>query len=133
MAALGWASRLLSGGLEVGAAAGGAALTAAGLTIPSFLTAKLLTSPRFVRWLTNGMKIVGDDATSLNRHLTRLISVQASEPHLKEELQQYRDAMRTAPRTMTAAVATIMELAGTEGGGATSLFPGTPQLGGITQ
>ena len=89
----------MSGGLDLGAAAGGAAITAAGLTIPSFLTAKLLTSPRFVRWLTSGMKIVGDDATSLNRHLTRLISVQASEPHLKEELQQYRDAMRTAPRT----------------------------------
>ena len=89
----------MSGGLEVGAAVGGAALTAAGLTIPSFLTAKLLlTSPRFVRWLTNGMKIVGDDATSLNRHLTRLISVQAVEPHLKEEIQQYRDAMRAAPR-----------------------------------
>lgn len=39
----------------------------------------------------------------------------------------------TKPRTMTAAAATIMELAGAEGGGATSLFPGTPQLGNLIQ
>ena len=91
----------MSGGLDLGAAAGGAALTTAGLTVPSFLTAKLLTSPRFVRWITDGMRTVGDDATSLNRHLTRLITVQAVEPHLKEEIQQYHDAMRAAPRPWT--------------------------------
>lgn len=59
---------------------------------------KAFDQPRFVRWLTDGMRIVRDDATSLNRHLTRLISVQAVEPHLKEEIQQFRDAMRAAPR-----------------------------------
>jgi len=39
----------------------------------------------------------------------------------------------TKPKTMTAAAATIMELAAAEGGGATSLFPGTPQLENLLQ
>jgi len=37
------------------------------------------------------------------------------------------------PRTLTAAAATIAEIAGIERGGATSPFPGTPQLSGATQ
>jgi hypothetical protein len=36
----------------------------------------------------------------------------------------------TKPKTMTAAAATILEIAGAEGGGARSPFPGTPQLSG---
>jgi hypothetical protein len=88
----GGANLAYSGGLEAAAAG------AAGAVTLGFSGAKLLTSPRFVRWITDGMRTVGDDATSFNRHLTRLISVQASEPHLKEELQQYRDAMRAVRR-----------------------------------
>jgi hypothetical protein len=88
----GGANLAYSGGLEAAAAG------AAGAVTLGFSGAKLLTSPRFVRWVTDGMRTVGDDATSFNRHLTRLISVQASEPHLKEELQQYRDAMRAVRR-----------------------------------
>ena len=88
----GGANLAYSGGLEAAAAG------AAGAVTLGFSGAKMLTSPRFVRWITDGMRTVGDDATSFNRHLTRLISVQASEPHLKEELQQYRDAMRAVRR-----------------------------------
>jgi len=91
----GGANLAYSGGIEAAATGAATAVTL------GFLGAKLLTSPRFVRWVTDGMRIVGDDATSWNRHLTRLITVQAAEPHLKEELQQYRDAMRSAPRPWT--------------------------------
>ncbi len=89
---------LASGTVDAGEALLGAAVAGGATVTSSYGAARLLTSPRFVRWLTDGMRIVRDDATSLNRHLTRLISVQAVEPHLKEEIQQFRDAMRAAPR-----------------------------------
>ena len=61
----------------------------------------------------------------------RLADVLLSSAGRKAVMQLQRTG--TKPRTMTAAAATIMELAGKEGGGATSLFPGTPQLGGAIQ
>ena len=60
----------------------------------------------------------------------RLANVLLSSAGRKAVMQITRTG--TKPRTMTAAAATIMELAGKEGGGATSLFPETEQLSGDT-
>jgi hypothetical protein len=82
----------IAGGLD-GAVT--AAVTGAVGFSGSFLAAKLLAKPEFAKWLATGMKI-GGGQEALSAHLGRLSSVAAIEPQLKDAIDQYEAAVRSA-------------------------------------
>ena len=90
-------STLLGGGGLGGGVEGMATAAAAGAATfaGTFGAAKLLASPTFAKWLATGMKIGGGQA-ALSAHLGRLSSVAAIEPQLKDAIDQYEAAVRTA-------------------------------------
>ena len=101
-----WASLIGGAGVAEQTFSGGLSYTAAaigGATIPPYLVAKLLTNPRFTRWMVNGMKRVTDKPASLNLHLTRLATIAKLEPEIREEIEQYRASIRAAPAIESAA------------------------------
>jgi len=59
---------------------GGAALTIGG--------AKLLTSPRFIRWLAGSARAVASNPNSLPQRIARLEGIAKVEPDLREEINQ---------------------------------------------
>jgi hypothetical protein len=70
----------------LGAAAGGAAAHVA----TGYGSARLLTSPRFVRWLTTSAKAIGRNPNGVIPALTRLEAIAEAEPDLRQEIQGYR-------------------------------------------
>ena len=91
-------STLLGGGGLGGGVEGMATAAAAGAATfaGTFGAAKfLLANPTFAKWLATGMKIGGGQA-ALSAHLGRLSSVAAIEPQLKDAIDQYEAAVRTA-------------------------------------
>ena len=82
----------LGGGLEGAATA--AVAGAAGFGT-SYGAAALLANPSFAKWLATGMKIGGSQA-AVSAHLGRLSSVAAIEPQLKDVINQYEAAVRSA-------------------------------------
>ena len=57
------------------------------------LAAKLITSPRFVKWLTTPIT----SPNGLSAHLGRLVGIAKAEPELAEAIDQYVAALRAAP------------------------------------
>lgn len=57
------------------------------------LAARLITSPRFVRWLTTPIT----KPSGLSAHLGRLVGIAVAEPELREAIDQYVAALRSAP------------------------------------
>lgn len=89
------------GGVGTGAAMGNvspgdAALAAGGVVTSTVLApralAKLITSPRFVDWLSQAAR--SPNTRGLISQLTRLGTVAKAEPAIREEIQQFRDALR---------------------------------------
>lgn len=75
----------------VGAAAGGAAAHVAG----GYGAAKLLTSPKFIRWLGSSARMIGRNPNGYIPALTRLEAIAEAEPELREEIQGYRLRLET--------------------------------------
>jgi len=91
-------STLLGGGGLGGGVEGMATAAAAGAATfaGTFGAAKfLLANPTFAKWLATGMKI-GGGQEALSAHLGRLSSVAAIEPQLKDAIDQYEAAVRSA-------------------------------------
>lgn len=80
------------GGFEGAAMAAGASAVGFGT---SYSAALLLANPSFAKWLATGMKIGGSQA-AVSAHLGRLSSVAAIEPQLKDVINQYEAAVRSA-------------------------------------
>ncbi|MBI9081919.1 MAG: hypothetical protein JEY79_19535 [Pseudodesulfovibrio sp.] len=83
-----------SGGFVSGMVSGGA--TAGGLILAPMATAKLITNPRFVRWLTQGSRVAANtkgsqqaQAQMFSKHLARLVAVAEAEPEIEQEVMQY--------------------------------------------
>ena len=55
--------------------------------------ARLITSPSFVRWLITPVTKVN----GVFPHLGRLVAIAKAEPDLREEINQYVAALRSAP------------------------------------
>lgn len=79
-------------GASVGVIAGSPGLAAAGvattLGLP-LLTAKMMTNPRFVKWLANGIAINPTNFNGMAAHLGKLASVKAREPELTEDIERF--------------------------------------------
>ncbi len=70
--------------------AGGTALgAAAALTGGGYGAAKLLTSPRFVRWLSTSARVVYNNPNALSAQIARLVGVAKAEPDLRDAIGQY--------------------------------------------
>ncbi len=80
--------RLLRGDLAGAATAGG------GTIVAPWISAKLITNPGFVRWLTGTVQSVNAGTPTLTGRITRLIAVAEANPEIREEVGQYIDALR---------------------------------------
>ncbi len=58
------------------------------------VAAKLITSPRFIKWLLTPVT----NPNGIGAHLGRLVGIAKVEPELKEAIEQYIQAMRPAEK-----------------------------------
>jgi hypothetical protein len=75
-----------------------AAFIVAGSLVGPRAAAKLMTNPRFVRWLSVGLELEPTEK-ALMAHLTRLAVVAEAEPSIKDEMERYKQAFRTATKS----------------------------------
>jgi hypothetical protein len=80
-----------------------AAAGAAGHFAAGYGTARLLTSPKFVRWLTTSARTIGTQPNSWQSALTRLDLIAEHEPELRDEINQYRAQVANTFKTSAAA------------------------------
>lgn len=87
------------GGAAAGLAIGGdpqsAGIGVAAVFAPRF-AAKLITSPRFVKWLTTDVA-----PGALGPHIGRLLAIAEAEPEIRDEIEQYVQALRSIPESKT--------------------------------
>lgn len=86
------------GGAGLGYIQGGSEGAIAGAAMPFVLpraAAKLMTNPKFVRWLADGSKISPVNYNGLSGHLGRLVTIGKAEPVIKQEIEQFIDAFRS--------------------------------------
>ena len=81
------------GGGDVSSAGGGLAVALTGSVIAPRMAAKLITNPRFIKWLTTPIT----NPSKINAHLGRLWAIGKAEPAIKEEIEQYIQALRPSP------------------------------------
>lgn len=86
-----------AGGQAVEGDPQGAALTLAGGVLAPHFAAKLITSPRFVNWLTGAVNATARQPETAGAQLGRLAAIAKAEPELREAIYGYLDAMRGAP------------------------------------
>ena len=70
------------------------ALAVAGFVVAPRVAARLITSPRFVAWLSQAVR--APDAKGLAAYAVRLATIAKVEPEIREEIQQFRAALRPA-------------------------------------
>lgn len=80
------------GGLTTGDLQGAGAGIAFGLVGPR-VAARLITSPRFVEWLTTPVT----RPAAVSAHIGRLLAIAEAEPAIREEIHQFTEALRQAP------------------------------------
>jgi hypothetical protein len=85
------------GGLAVGGAAGmdaasallGGAASLTGLVLTSNTAAKLLESPRFIRWVSDTSRVVANNPNSLSAQIGKLLAIGQAEPTMKDAIDTY--------------------------------------------
>ena len=77
-----------SGGGATGVITGTAAVT-----IPPYVTARLITSPKFVNWLARGATISASKPASISTHLAMLPVLAEKSPELRESIGEYSAAL----------------------------------------
>jgi len=91
-------SALLGGGGMVGGGAAGLDATSAllggaaalsGLVLTSNTAAKLLESPRFIRWVSDTSRAVVNNPNSLNAQIGKLLAIGQAEPTMKDAIETY--------------------------------------------
>ena len=92
---LGWQALLgaLGGGWAGGAE--GAAAAAGATVVAPYAAAKLITNPRFARWLASA-PVASTTATGFKSHLARLAAIGEAEPSIRAEIGQYLQALGQA-------------------------------------
>lgn len=71
----------------IGTAAGAATVGSLGLMTPA-IYGKLVTSPRFVNWLGQGLEIAPTNFNGIGTHLGRLAAITKAEPELREPINE---------------------------------------------
>lgn len=74
-----------------------AAMGLAGAVVAPHLAARLITSPRFINWLTGAANATARRPDELGPRLGRLLAIAKAEPELREAIYGYLDALRAAP------------------------------------
>lgn len=91
-------SALLGGGGMVGGGAAGMDATSAllggaaalsGLVLTSNTAAKLLESPRFIRWVSDTSRAVVNNPNSLSAQIGKLLAIGQAEPTMKDAIETY--------------------------------------------
>ena len=91
-------SALLGGGGMVGGGAAGMDATSAllggaaalsGLVLTSNTAAKLLESPRFIRWVSDTSRAVVNNPNSLSAQIGKLLAIGQAEPSMKDAIETY--------------------------------------------
>jgi hypothetical protein len=89
------------GAVSAGVAGGdmptGAVGTLLGLTVGSYAGAKMLTSPRFVRWLAGASANLARDPNSWSQWASRLTGIAKAEPALRSEISRILDSSAMPP------------------------------------
>jgi len=80
----------IAAGSVTGAVAGFAVATGGPL-----LTAKLMTSNSFIKWLTKGVQISATNFNGIGAHLGRLAAIKSREPEIAEDIERMQSEMRT--------------------------------------
>lgn len=83
----------LLGGAAVGGDAESALKGAGGLVLAPYAAARLMTSHKFVSWLADTAKPTLTQ-NGFAAQLGRLVAIAKAEPDIREEIEQYMDAMR---------------------------------------
>jgi hypothetical protein len=65
-----------------------------GSLIAPFAAAKLMTSPRFVKWLAEGVQTAAYNPNSFGQHVRRLVQIWEVEPEIRDEIQAILDGMQ---------------------------------------
>ena len=85
------------GGLAIGGAAGldatsallGGAASLSGLVLTSNTAARLLESPRFIRWVSDTSRAVVNNPNSLSAQIGKLLAIGQAEPGMKDAIDTY--------------------------------------------
>lgn len=67
-----------------------------GAVVAPRIAARLITSPAFTSWLANSAQI--SSVSQWTQHLGRLAAIAKAEPEIRDEVRQYMDALRSAPK-----------------------------------
>lgn len=90
---------LETGNTALGDGSPGAGIAAGvvGGVIAPRMAAKLMTSPSFVRWLSQSGSLAMENPNTLPRQLTRLTAIAEAEPAIRDAVAQYISAVSTPP------------------------------------
>jgi len=75
--------------------------TMAAMAVGPYASAKLMTSPAFIQWLTGGVRIAAENPSLLTSHIARLTGIAAREPSLEQELLRYQMAAEMQQKQMS--------------------------------
>jgi hypothetical protein len=97
-------SALLGGGGMVGGGITGDATSAllggatalSGLVLTSNTAARLLESPRFIRWVSDTSRAVVNNPNSLSAQIGKLLAIGQAEPGMKDAIETYYKQIKTA-------------------------------------
>jgi len=85
---------LTTGGMGAGGyAVDGTRGAATAVALP-YMSAKLLTNPKFVRWLSRGIQEGATDFNSVTAHMGRLLAIAKVSPSIREEIYQFAKSVR---------------------------------------
>ena len=83
------------GGVSLLGGRGDSSLAAAGAGLLSpRVAAKLITNPRFIKWLSDGSQVNIRNANSIGAWMSKLATVAKIEPEIRNEIQLYLGAFR---------------------------------------
>jgi hypothetical protein len=82
-------------GLDVPSALLGGAAALSGLVLTSNTAAKLLESPRFIRWVSDTSRAVVNNPNSLNAQIGKLLAIGQAEPTMKDAIDTYYKQIKT--------------------------------------
>ena len=82
---------LIGGGIsgDVPTALLGGAAALSGLVLTSNTAARLLESPRFIRWVSDTSRAVVNNPNSLSAQIGKLLAIGQAEPGMKDAIETY--------------------------------------------
>jgi len=89
---------LIGGGIsgDVPTALLGGAAALSGLVLTSNTAARLLESPRFIRWVSDTSRAVVNNPNSLSAQVGKLLAIGQAEPGMKDAIDSYYKQIKTA-------------------------------------